>query len=158
LKSQKLARLRELLLVSEWFDLSVYVEDVGAGLPDQLADYYRGQLKPLSALAQDAAIKQLVFAGTDASLDDAVSAWMDSRELFVMEDGLLTQGSASQQKDMLAPFFDQGLVPTTYKSFYYDMTKSVNPAEWPSQAWVARFDEYYDITQAPEDLPPIPNG
>lgn len=158
LKSQKLARLRELLLVSEWFELPVYVDDVGAGLPSQLADAYQGQLKPISAIAQDAAITQLVFAGTDASLEGAMSAWMDSRELFVMEDGLLAQGSAAQQTDMLAPFFERGLVPTTYKSFYYDMTKSVNPAEWPSQAWVQKLDEYWNLTQAPEDLPPLPGN
>ena len=56
------------------------------------------------------------------------------------------------------PLHAAGLVPTTYKSFYYDMTKSVDLAQWPSSSWVDKFDEYYWITQAPEDLPPMPPG
>jgi hypothetical protein len=72
-----------------------------------------------------------------------------------MEDAVLAQGSALAQKEMLKPLFAGGLVPTTYKSFYYEMTQSVNLAEWPSQKWVQKYDEYYSITQAPEDLPPI---
>lgn len=158
LTTQKSARLRELLLVSEWFDLPVYVADVGAGLPAAFASYFEGQLRPISQIAQDSSVEQLVFAGTDGGLADSMSAWMSSRQLFVMEDALLARGTPAAQKEMLAPFFDGGLVPTTYKSFYYDMTQSVDPAEWPSQQWVQKFDEYYPITQAPEDLPPIPGG
>jgi nicotinamidase-related amidase len=158
LKTQKSARLRELLLVSEWFELPVYVADVGAGLPADFASSFQGQLRPISQIAQDSAVKQLVFAGTDGGLADSMSAGMSSRELFVMEDALLVLGTPAAQKEMLEPFFADGLVPTTYKSFYYDMTKSVDLAEWPSQQWVQKFDEYYWITQAPEDLPPIPGG
>ncbi len=157
-KTQKAARLRELLLVSEWFDLPVYVADVGAGLPAQFAPYYEGQLRPLSQIAQDGFVTQLVVAGTDGGLAGAMPGWQSSHQLFVMEDALLSLGTPAAQKDMLKPFFDQGLVPTTYKSFYYDMTKSVNVAEWPSQQWIQKYDEYYQITQAPEDLPPIPSN
>ena len=32
---------------------------------------------------------------------------------------------------------------------------ATDPAQWPSQAWVARYDEYYNKTSAPEDLPPM---
>jgi nicotinamidase-related amidase len=156
-ETQKAARLRELLLVSEWFELPVYVADVSAGLPSAYSSYYQGPLRPLTQIASDAAVEQLVFAGTDAGIADAIGAWMGSRDIFVMEDALLALDSPSAQQQMLKPLFDAGLVPTTYKSFYYDMTKSVDLAEWPSQDWVARFDEYYWITAAPEDLPPIPN-
>jgi nicotinamidase-related amidase len=156
LMTQKFARLRELLLVSEWFELPVYVADAGAGLPAEFAPYFEGQLRPITQIEQDSLVTQLVFAGTDGGLADSMSAWMASRQLFVMEDALLALGTPAAQKEMLQPFFDEGLVPTTYKSFYYDMTKSVDLAEWPSQQWVERFDEFYWITQAPEDLPPIP--
>ena len=60
------------------------------------------------------------------------------------------------QTQVLAPYYQAGMVPTTYKSFYYDMTKSVDLNQWPSPVWVQRFDQFYDITQAPEDLPPLP--
>lgn len=156
MSTQKRARLRELLLVSEWFDLPVYVEDVGAGLPAAFEPYFLGQLRPIGQLAQDSSVEQLVVAGTDGGLAAALAGALATRELFVMEDALIAQGTSAAQKAMLQPFFDAGLVPTTYKSFYYDMTKSVDLDEWPSQAWVQRFDEYYAITEAPEDLPPIP--
>jgi nicotinamidase-related amidase len=156
LKSQKFARLRELLLVSEWFGRAVYVDDPAAGLPSELASYYKGPLLPISQLGSASDLTQLFFAGTDANLASALEGWLGQRELYVMEDALLATSSPRALKDTLAPFFDQGLVPTTYKSFYYDMTKSVALEQWPSQEWVQKWEEYYWITQAPEDLPPMP--
>lgn len=35
------------------------------------------------------------------------------------------------------------------------MIVSVNDAEWPSQSWVTGSDPYFDLTMAPEDLPPL---
>jgi nicotinamidase-related amidase len=156
LKTQKFARLRELLLVSEWFSLPVYADDPGAGLPAELAGFYSGPLSPVSQLAADTSVTQLFFAGTDQELSPALTSWTSSRELYVMEDALLAMGTPAAQKEMLAPFFGDGLVPTTYKSFYYDMTKSVALEQWPSQTWVQKWEQYYWITAAPEDLPPMP--
>jgi nicotinamidase-related amidase len=156
LDTHKTARLKELLLVSEWFELPVFVADPGSGLPAELADNYWGTLQPLSAIA-GSGVTQLVVAGTDAGIDGALGGWMDGREVFVMEDALLATGAAGAQEAALAPFFEQGLVPTTYKTFWYEMTQSVDPAEWPSPEWTAKIDEYWDITQAPEDLPSIPD-
>lgn len=156
LKSQKFARLRELLLVSEWFSLPVYADDPAAGLPSELATFYQGALLPVSQIAADTNVTQLFFAGTDQNLSPVLSSWMTSRDMYVMEDALLAAGAPQAQKDMLAPFFTDGLVPTTYKSFYYDMTKSVALEQWPSQEWVQKWEQYYWITQAPEDLPPMP--
>jgi hypothetical protein len=158
LKTQKSARLRELLLVSEWFELPVYVDNPSAGLPSSLASYFQGELRPVSQIQQDSSVTQLVFAGTDSNVDDAIAARSGTHDVFVMEDALLASGSPAALKQMLAPLFEAGLVPTTYKAFYYDMTKSVDTAEWPSQTWVQKFEEYYWITAAPEDLPPIPDG
>jgi nicotinamidase-related amidase len=154
LETQKSARLRELLLVGEWFELPVYVEDVAAGLPSAFAQYYSGTLRPVSQIASDP-VSQLVVAGTDGALGAALDG-LAGHELFVLEDALLALGTDAEQESMLAPYFAAGLVPTTYKSFYYDMTKSVSLDEWPSQQWVRRFDPYYWLTQAPEDLPPMP--
>jgi hypothetical protein len=146
------------LLVSEWFDLPVYVTDVAAGLPADFAPYFEGTLRPIGQIAQDRSVTQLVFSGTDGGLAEAMSAWSQSHQLYVMEDALLSLGTPSAQKEMLQPFFEQGLVPTTYKSFYYDMTRSVDVAEWPSPERIQKYDEYYWLTQAPEDLPPMPGG
>jgi hypothetical protein len=156
LETQKAARLRELLIVCEWFELPVYVDNPGAGLPSAYASYFQGQLRPLTQIAQDTFVEQLVFAGTDGGLANALSARMASHTLFVMEDALLALGTPAAQKTMLQPFYDGGLVPTTYKGFYYDMTKSVDVSEWPSPVWIQNYDQYYWETQAPEDLPPMP--
>ncbi|MEJ7727648.1 MAG: isochorismatase family protein [Polyangiaceae bacterium] len=155
LDPQKTARLKELLLISEWFELPVFVADPAAGLPAELADNYWGTLLPLSAISTSA-VTQLTVAGTDAGIDGALGAWMDGRQVFVMEDALLTTGSPGAQETALAAFYEQGLVPTTYKTFWYEMTQSVDTAQWPSSTWTAKIDEYWDITQAPEDLPSIP--
>ncbi|MEZ4444030.1 MAG: isochorismatase family protein [Polyangiaceae bacterium] len=155
LKTQKSARLRELLMVSEWFDRPVYVADPNAGLPSAYSSYYGGALRPLSQIASDGEVKQLVFAGTDGDLPALLQSYVASHDLFVMEDALLASDTAAAQSAALQPFFDQGMVPLTYKTFYYDMTKSVSLSEWPSQSWVDKYDEFYWITQAPEDLPPI---
>lgn len=154
LDAQKTARLKELLLVSEWFELPVFVADPAAGLPAELAENYWGTLQPLSAIA-GSGVSQLLVAGTDAGVEGALGAWMEGRQVFVMEDALLATGAGGAQEAALAPFYEQGLVPTTYKTFWYEMTQSVEPSEWPSSEWTAKIDEYWDITQAPEDLPPI---
>src|SRR5262249_4885782 len=152
LNTQKSARLRELLYVCDWFSLPVYANNPSAGVPSSFASYFQGQLRPLSQIASDASTQQLIFAGTDASLADLMSAQKATHELFVMEDALLAKTSADAQKQMLQPFFDDGLVPTTYKSFYYEMTHSVSLDEWPSQDWVQKYDQFFWITSAPEDL------
>jgi nicotinamidase-related amidase len=151
LTSQKGARLRELLLVSEWFDLPVYA---AAPIPAAYADYYQGTVRPLSQIATDGGVTQLTIAGSDDGLAAAVAGW-SSHDLFLMEDALLAV--AGGDHDALLQSLEQdGAIPTTYKSFYYEMTRSVDVQEWPSQTWIDRYDEYYRITQAPEDLPPMP--
>jgi hypothetical protein len=145
LATQKSARLRELLLVSEWFDLPVYASE-GTSLPAAYQSYFKAPLRPLSQLASDPPLADLVIAGTDANLAALISS-LSSHELYVMEDALLAMGGTQDQA--------AGSVPITYKSFYYEMTRSVALEEWPSQKWVAKYDQYFWITQAPEDLPPI---
>jgi hypothetical protein len=49
----------------------------------------------------------------------------------------------------------KGAVPTTYKTLYYEMIQSVNDAQWPSPQWVTDSNPYYDLTQQPEQLPPL---
>lgn len=35
------------------------------------------------------------------------------------------------------------------------MIQSVSEAEWPSQQWVTDSNPYFDLTKAPEELPPL---
>ena len=38
---------------------------------------------------------------------------------------------------------------------WYELTQSVDERQWPSQQWVNDFDPYFDLTMAPESLPPL---
>lgn len=149
-KTAKIARLRELLLISEWFDIPLYGST--AALPAQLTGLITKPIQPLSGLVQSP-VTQLVFAGTDKNLPTLISSYGASRDVFLLEDGLLAVGPAAQSTS-LEQHYQAGAVPLTYKSMYYGMTKSVDLAEWP-KAWADRDPIYYPKTQAPEALPPI---
>ncbi len=147
-KAAKQARLRELLLASEWFGVPIF--GTTTSLPASLAGLLKKPIRPLAELAAEKGIEQVVIAGTAQGLAALVDG--QSREVFLVEDGLLGTSLGA-----LEPEVQRGAVPITYKTFYYEMTRSVNLSEWPSPDWVARDPEYYNKTQAPEDLPPIPN-
>lgn len=148
-KAAKIARLRELLLISEWFDIPLYGS--AAALPAQLTGLITKPIQPLSGLAQSP-VTQLVFAGTDKDLPTLLGSYGASRDVFLLADGLLA--SAAGQPAALEQHYQAGAVPLTYKSMYYGMTKSVDLGEWP-KAWADRDPIYYPKTQAPEALPPI---
>ena len=152
-KQAKQARFKELLLVSEWFDIPLY--GTGTTLPAAFQGVLTtNHVRPLASLATEAAGKQVVVAGTDQDVVALIAGLRSSHEIFVMEDALLTAGSADQTA-LLEGLYQAGDVPITYKAFYYEMTGSIDPGQWPSQAWVDRYDVYYNKTSAPEDLPPM---
>ena len=145
----KLVRLRELLLVSEWFQRPVYAADpeaTTAALPANLRAILKRPVLPLAS--RPASVTQLAFAGGRAGLGAASAAAAKGAEVFLVEDALL--GVAD-----LSSIEAGGAVPTTYKSLYYELIQSVDEREWPSQEWVARSNPYFDLTQAPEELPPV---
>jgi len=151
-KQEKLARLHELLLIAEWFEIPLY--GTTTTLPSSFKGIITKPIRPLSELAQNVAATQVLVAGTDEGMEELVGG-MGSRDVFLMEDAVLAARPAADHAALLDGLYRQGIVPTTYKSFYYDMTKSVDPDEWPSKSWLTKFDEYYNKTQAPEDLPPM---
>jgi nicotinamidase-related amidase len=155
-KTAKLARLRELLLISEWFDIPLYGTGAGSALPAQLQGLITKQIHPVTELTQgsNGGIQQVVLAGigTDQEITGLVENLGTTLDIFILEDGLISSGS---QVSVLDALYTNGAVPLTYKSLYYGMTKSVDLNEWPSQAWVGRDPIYYPKTKAPEDLPPV---
>lgn len=150
-KAAKLARLRELLLISEWFDIPLF--GTVTTVPTELAGLITKQIQPAAGLAQSPAL-QLVLAGSDASLSSLIASHGAGRDVFLLDDGLLASGAPSGQAAALEQLYQAGAVPLTYKSLYYGMTRSVDLGEWP-RAWVERDPIYYPKTKAPESLPPI---
>lgn len=150
--SAKMVRLRELLLISEWFRLPVLAADPAHATSLLPANLRSILTRPIVALAnRPAQVTQLAIAGGHTSLAQTVDALKKSVDVFVVEDSLLG-GSANE----LEPLYVGGAVPTTYKTLYYELTQSVSDAQWPSQQWVTDGKaRYYDMTMAPEELPPL---
>jgi nicotinamidase-related amidase len=145
-KAAKLSRLRELLLISEWFGLPVYAD---APLPHELRRLVEKPPKPLAELASAKGVEQVVVAGTERGLEPMLAAYRATRSVFLVEDALLAHGPRNAQRAA------GDTVPATYKMLYYEAIRSISDAEWPERAWVTRARHYADRIAAPEDLPPI---
>lgn len=149
--SQKIVRLRELLLISEWFRLPVLAADPASALAALPANLRSVLTRPIIALAnRPTNVTQLAVAGGHPGIGTAVAALAGKVDVFLVEDALVGGGAAD-----LEPLYVKGAVPTTYKTLYYELTQSVSDAQWPSQQWVADGTKYFDLTMAPEELPPL---
>ncbi|MDF2693232.1 MAG: hypothetical protein K0S65_1615 [Labilithrix sp.] len=147
----KRVRLRELLLISEWFRIPLFAKSPDsalAALPSDLRNVLTRSIRPLAD--RPAQIKQLAIAGGHAGLEDLVAGLKPNADVFLVEDALFGGGSGA-----LEPLYLGGAVPTTYKTLYYEMIQSVDEAQWPSKQWLTDFERYFDLTQAPEELPPL---
>jgi len=151
----KRVRLRELLLLSEWFRIPVVAKDPAAelaALPSDLRSLLTRGIGPLSSLGPET--KQLAVAGSHQGIAGAVAALHAAAPtVFVVEDALV--GGPRDELASLYASTAQRTVPITYKTLYYELTYSVNDAEWPSPEWVTDGSKYYDLTMAPETLPPL---
>jgi hypothetical protein len=148
--TQKKARLHELLLITEWFKLPVLAVDPAATPAALPADLKSLLTRPIIALAsKPATVTQIALAGGNSDLAATVAKL--GPEVFLLSDAIIGATSAS-----LEPLYLAGAVPSTYKTLYYELTVSVSDSGWPSQQWVADGkSKYFDLTKAPEDLPPI---
>lgn len=149
--SAKMVRLRELLLISEWFHLPLFAADPAsalAALPTALRSIVTRPIAPLSQ--RPSQVTQMAVAGGRAGIGAAASDLARKGDVFLVEDALVGGTGAD-----LEPLYEGGSVPTTYKTLYYELTQSVSDAEWPSRQWVVDGAHYFDLTKAPEDLPPL---
>lgn len=149
--SPQMVRLRELLLVSEWFRIPLLAADPAkalAALPSALRNIVT---RPVTSLAQrPAQVKQIAIAGGRTGVAQVI-AGLAGTETFLVEDALV--GGAAGDFE---PLYVAGTaVPSTYKTLYYELIQSVSDAQWPSQQWVSDGNKYYDMTMAPETLPQI---
>jgi nicotinamidase-related amidase len=146
----KMVRFRELLLVSEWFRIPLLAKDPAAALAALPPALRSIVTRPIVALAsKPSTVTQVAIAGGHAGIAGAV-ADAGKMDVFLVEDALLGGGSTD-----LEPLYVAGAVPTTYKTLYYELIQSVSDAQWPSPQWVKDGAKYYDLTKAPEELPPL---
>lgn len=150
--SPQMVRLRELLLLSEWFQIPLMAADPAKALASLPAAFRSILTRPIVALSQrPARAKQVAIAGSRLGIAKAVSDLGASTDTFLVEDTLV--GGAAGD---LEPLYVAGAVPSSYKTLYYELIQSVSDAEWPSPQWVTNGAKYYDLTMAPETLPQLP--
>lgn len=144
----KKARLRELFLLTEWFDLPVMAADPAAATSALPSDLKGLLTKPIVALSKmPAKVKNVAVAGGSKGLAQTVAGL--GSDAWIVSDAIV--GS-----DAFEPLYAKGAVPSTYKSLYYELTVSVDDGGWPSPQWVEDgVSKYWDLTEAPEDLPPL---
>jgi len=159
-RREKLQRIRELLLLSEWLQIPTYVIGMSAKvdpLPDSLREITspkarrildKKRWQPFSEFPKGE-FGQVVVAGVDQNLGKVTESLGQGPQVFLMEDALFSAPGSSKPG-----IGKKGLVPLTYKSFYYGMTKSISLKEWPS-SWAERDSIFYPVMEAPEQLPPM---
>jgi nicotinamidase-related amidase len=144
----KKARLHELFLLTEWFKLPVMAADPAAATNALPADLKSLLTRPILALAnRPATVKNVAVAGGSKDLASAVAGL--GSDVWIVSDAVVGT-------DDFESLYANGAVPSTYKSLYYELTVSVDDGGWPSQQWVQDgIAKYWDLTKAPEDLPPL---
>ena len=57
---------------------------------------------------------------------------------FVVDDAVLNRLPARDLQRHRLSTFQKGVVPLTFKSYYYGMVRAASTADWPSSEWLAR--------------------
>lgn len=167
-----LARLEQLLLLSDTFDLPLIatfehpVETKG-WLPERLEQVFpdHGQrlIKHTFNCCAEPAIRaalltldvrQIAVAGSETDvcvLQSALGLLDLGFQVFLVEDGLFT--SEPHPRPALERMYRSGAIPLTYKTLYYELRRTVD-TEAPRHAWNTRHAQGEPRYRAPEDLPP----
>jgi nicotinamidase-related amidase len=161
-KGAILQRLEQALLASYVFDVPFFVlndPSLEEGLPDGF-EFVGGEVNVLDRTSDSAAevpglvdglqergIEQVVVLGvsqrgsTSRSARDLLSAGF---QVFLMEDAILPMVEQLEVEEHRQMTYQSGVIPLTYKSFYYGMTKAADRGDWESQEWLERLKELAD--------------
>jgi hypothetical protein len=174
LKSAVMIRLEHLLMLTDWFELPIittfeHPKDRNGELPDELEKVFpaRGQRftkrtydltsEPgIREAIENMGVKQVVVAGaeTDVCVMQSVLGLLEMEiEVFVLEDCLFT--TEPHPGIALRRMYQAGAIPSTFKSFAYELTKSVEHTPW-IETWIDRESgkPFPEAFQFPEIFPP----
>jgi hypothetical protein len=151
-----MVRLEHLLMLSEWLDLpliATYEHPVeGKGeLPDRLAACFPAHGKGFTKRTYDLTgeeeimvavrglgVRQLAVAGAETDvcvLQSVLGLLRLGYQVFLLEDCLFT--SEAHPGPALRRMYTAGAIPTTFKSWAYELTRSVDHTPW-LDTWVDR--------------------
>ncbi len=99
-------------------------------------------------------VEQIVLAGAETDvcvLQSALGLLEMGFEVFLLEDSVFT--NEPNPGPALKRMYDAGVVPCTYKTFYFEMTRSVGSAKMRGE-WGKRIAELRDVFKSPYALTP----
>jgi nicotinamidase-related amidase len=173
-KNAVMIRLEHLLMLADWFELPIittfeHPTDRNGKLPDELERVFpeRGQQftkrtydltsePDIREAIEKMGVKQLAVAGaeTDVCVMQSTLGLLEmGYEVFLLEDCLFT--TEPYPGFALRRLYQAGAVPSTFKSFAYELTKSVEHTPW-IETWVDRETgkPLPEAFQYPEIFPP----
>jgi nicotinamidase-related amidase len=149
-------RLEHLLMLADWLELPVIATfehpvDQNGELPDRLEKVFpaRGGRftkrtyncclePPIWEAIQALSVRQLALAGAETDvciLQSTLALLRAGYQVFLLEDCLFT--SEPQPGPALRRMVAAGAVPATFKSFAYELTRSVEHTPW-LDTWIGR--------------------
>lgn len=99
-------------------------------------------------------VEQIVLAGAETDvcvLQSALGLLEMGFEVFLLEDSVFT--NEPNTGPALKRMYAAGVIPCTYKTFFYEMTRTVEGAAMPEE-WRQRMAERRDIFKSPYALTP----
>jgi|GEM_PF-2895692 len=149
-KTEKLVRMRELLILAAWTQIPVVgLQQVPESILTISSPKCRPALEKLNRCSLVATEGSKTFlAGVMAQ--DISSPILSPEQnhpcnsAFAIEDALLGYTKPRDE-----------YIPITYKSFYYGITRSISPDDWASPEWQIRLPDFQSLFAEREALPPI---
>jgi nicotinamidase-related amidase len=153
-----LQRLQQAWFASFVFDVPFFLSrdpSLDNGLPDgfspvggEVSSFEKttgsaADVTELVDMLQERAIEQVVVLGVgqDGSVHITAEDFAATGfQTFVMEDATVSRGGRSQTEQIRQAAYQSGVIPLTYKSFYYGMTKAADRSDWPSPEWMGRLE------------------
>ena len=99
-------------------------------------------------------VEQVVLAGAETDvcvLQSALGLLAMGFEVFLLEDSVFT--NEPNTGPALRRLYAAGVIPCTYKTFFFEMTRSVGPTAMPEE-WRKRMAERRDVFKSPYGLMP----
>lgn len=173
-KDAVMVRLEHLLMLTDWFDLPIittfeYPTDRNGELPDELEKVFpeRGQRftkrtydltsePEIRETIEQMGVKQLAVAGAETDvcvMQSTIGLLEMGYAVFLLEDCLFT--TEPHPGFALRRLYQAGAIPATFKSFAYELTKSVEYTPW-IETWIDREtgEPLPEAFQYPEIFPP----
>lgn len=165
-------RLEQLLLLAEWTKIPFiatfeHPTERNGWLPDRLEKVFpkHGERfvkrtfclckePEIRSKLEELKIKQIVLAGCETDvcvLQSALGLLEMGYQVFLLEDSVFT--NESHPEPALKRMYQAGVIPSTYKTFFYELTQGVDKNALPA-AWKERMSSYMKIYKNPYKLVP----